>query len=93
MVSTAKQITSNKTGREVSFFDVPEKTGIVSVIGADTALGANMVKHLIDAGKTVYGFTQEKVFKFSLKPMIEYEATGLDYPSSSDSFRLAHSLH
>ena len=62
------------------YFDVPEKTGIVSVIGADTALGTNMVKHLIDAGKTVYGFTQEKDFKFSLRPILEHEMGTTDYP-------------
>lgn len=59
-------------------FDVPEKTGIVSVIGADTDLGSRMVKHLSETGKTVYGFTQEKDFKFSLKTISEQEATGLD---------------
>ena len=80
MVTPAKKITRNKAGREVLYFDVPEKTGIVSVIGSDTDLGVNMVKHLSDAGKTVYGFTQEKDFKFSLKPSSEHEATGLDYP-------------
>ena len=51
MVTTAKKTYYDKTGREVLYFDVLEKTGIVSVIGADTALGANMVKHLSDAGK------------------------------------------
>ena len=40
MVTTAKKTYYDKTGREVLYFDVPEKTGIVSVIGADTALGA-----------------------------------------------------
>ena len=40
MVTTAKKTYHDKTGREVLYFDVPEKTGIVSVIGADTALGA-----------------------------------------------------
>ena len=80
MVTTAKQNSQDKVGREVLYFDVPEKTGIVSVIGSDTDLGVNMVKHLSDAGKTVYGFTQEKDFKFSLKPSSEHEATGLDYP-------------
>ena len=80
MVTTAKQISQDKAGREVLYFDVPEKTGIVSVIGADTDLGANMVKHLSDAGKTVYGFTQEKDFKFSLKPILEHETGKTDYP-------------
>ena len=80
MVTTAKQISRDKFGREVLYFDVPEKTGIVSVIGADTCLGAHMVKQLNEAGKTVYGFTQEKDFKFALKPILEHEATGLDYP-------------
>ena len=80
MVTTAKKITHDKAGREVLFFDVPARTGIVSVIGADTDLGANMVKHLRDAEKTVYGFPQEKDFRFSLKPISEHEATGLDYP-------------
>jgi len=51
MITTAKQISQDKAGREVLYFDVLEKTGIVSVIGADTVLGANMVKHLIDGGK------------------------------------------
>ncbi len=80
MVTTAKQISREKVGRKVLYFDVPEKTGIVSVIGADTVLGAQMVKHLCEAGKTVYGFSQEKDFKFSLKPISEHEAPGLDYP-------------
>ena len=80
MVTTAKQISHDKHGREVLFFDVPEKTGIVSVIGADTDLGANMVKHLSDVGKTVYGFTQEKDFKFSLKPILEHKTGKTDYP-------------
>ena len=80
MVTTAKQISHDKHGREVLFFDVPEKTGIVSVIGADTDLGANMVKHLSDVGKTVYGFTQEKDFKFSLRPISEHETRKADYP-------------
>ena len=80
MVTTAKQISRDKTGHKVLYFDVPEKTGIVSVIGADTILGAQMVKHLCEAGKTVYGFSQEKDFKFSLKPISEHEASGLDYP-------------
>ena len=80
MVTTAEQISHDKHGREVLFFDVPEKTGIVSVIGADTDLGANMVKHLSDVGKTVYGFTQEKDFKFSLKPISEHETGKTDYP-------------
>jgi len=80
MVTTAKQISQDKAGREVLYFDVPEKTGIVSVIGADTVLGANMVKHLIDGGKTVYGFTQKKDFKFSLRPISEHETGKTDYP-------------
>ena len=80
MVTTAKQISHDKHGREVLFFDVPEKTGIVSVIGADTDLGANMVKYLCEAGKTVYGFTQEKDFKFSLKPILEHKTGKTDYP-------------
>ena len=80
MVTTAKQFSRNKAGREVLYFDVPEKTGIVSVIGADTDLGANMVKHLSDVRKTVYGFTQEKDFKFSLRPILEHEMGKTDYP-------------
>lgn len=80
MGTTAKQITRDQAGREVLWFDVPEKTGIVSVIGADTDLGSCMVKHLSEAGKTVYGFTQEKDFRFSLKPISKHEATGFDYP-------------
>lgn len=62
------------------YFGVPEKTGIVSVIEADTILGANMVKHLSDAGKTVYGFTQEKDFRFSLRPISEHEMGKTDTP-------------
>lgn len=80
MVTTAKQNSQDKAGREVLYFDVPEKTGIVSVIGADTNLGANMVKHLSDSGKTVYGFSQEKDFKFSLRPISEHETGKTDYP-------------
>ena len=49
------------------------------MIGADTNLGAHMIKCLSDAGKTVYGFTQKKDFKFSLKPFFVREA-GLDFP-------------
>ena len=60
MVTTAKQNSQDKAGREVLYFDVPEKTGIVSVIGADTALGANMVKHLSDVGKTGLTMPTEK---------------------------------
>ena len=80
MVTTAKQNSQDKAGREVLYFNVPEKTGIVSVIGADTDLGANMVKHLSDSGKTVYGFSQEKDFKFSLRPISEHEMGKTDYP-------------
>ena len=80
MVTTAKKITRDKAGREVLYFDVPEKTGIVSVIGSDTDLGVNMVKHLSDAGKTVYGFTQEKDFKFSLKPISIHEVPSSGFP-------------
>ena len=80
MVATAKQTTRDKVGREVLFFNVPEKTGIVSVIGVETSLGANMVKYLSNAGKTVYGFTQEKDFKFSMKPISEQGILREDYP-------------
>jgi len=80
MVNTVKQITRDNVGREVLCFYVLEKTGIVSVIGADTDLGLRMVKHLSEAGKAVYGFTQEQNFRFLLKPISEHEATGLDYP-------------
>ena len=34
MVATTKQVSQDKAGWEVLYFDVPEKTGIVSVIGA-----------------------------------------------------------
>ena len=80
MVTTAKQNSQDKAGREMLYFDVPEKTGIVSVIGADTDLGTSMVKHLSDAGKTVYGFSQGKDFKFSLRPISEHEMGKTDYP-------------
>ena len=60
MVTTAKQNSQDKAGREVLYFNVPEKTGIVSVIGADTDLGANMVKHLCEAGKQSMVFRREK---------------------------------
>ena len=53
MVTTAKQISQGKAEREVLYFGVPEKTGIVSAIGADSDLCSNMVNHLSDAGKTV----------------------------------------
>ena len=60
MVTTAKQITRDKAGREVLCFDVPEKTGIVSIIGADTNLGINMVKHLSPAGEKQFKTILEK---------------------------------
>ena len=80
MVTTAKQSSQDKAEREMLYFDVPEKTGIVSVIGADTELGKHMVNHLSDARKTVYGFTQEKDFKFSLRPISDHEMGKTDYP-------------
>ena len=42
MVAAAKQIKRDKSRRDALYFDVPEKAGIVSVIGADTDLGDNI---------------------------------------------------
>ena len=80
MVAPSKKTPFKQTKWEDVLHEIPKKSGIVSVIGADTNLGAHMIKCLSDAGKTVYGFTQKKDFKFSLKPIFVCEAAGLDFP-------------
>ena len=80
MVAPSKKTPFKQTKCEEVLHVIPGKTGIVSVIGADTCFGARMVKHLSDAGKTVYGFPQGKDFKFSLKPIATHEASGLEFP-------------
>ena len=80
MVTFSKINASNQAGRNAGTFAVPETTNIVSVIGSDTYLGAHMVKHLSVYAKTVYGFSQEKDFNFSAKPITEHGGTGLAFP-------------
>lgn len=80
MVTFSKINASNQAGRNAGTFAVPETTNIVSVIGSDTYLGAHMVKHLSEYAKTVYGFSQEKDFIFSAKPITEHGGTGLAFP-------------
>lgn len=80
MVAPSKKTSFKWTKREEVLHEIHGKSGIVSVIGADIGLGAHMIKCLSDAGKTVYGFTQKKDFKFSLKPIFVCEVAGLDFP-------------
>lgn len=80
MVAPSKKTSFKQTKQEEVLHEIPSKSGIISVIGADTCLGTHMVKHLSEAGKTVYGFSQRKDFKFSLKPFSVYEVPGLGFP-------------
>ena len=80
MVTISKKAASKQIKRKAKTFAVPETTNIVSVIGSDTYLGAHMVKHLSAYAKTVYGFSQEKDFNFSAKPIAEHGGTGLAFP-------------
>ena len=80
MVAPSKKASIKRTDWEEVLHVIPAKSGIISVIGADTCLGAHMVKQLSEAGKTVYGFSQEKDFKFSLKPISIHEVLGLGFP-------------
>lgn len=80
MVTTSKKLDLKRTGSKAKTFVVPENTNIVSVIGADTYLGAHMIKHLSAYAKTVYGFPQEKDFKFSAKPITEHRENRLAFP-------------
>lgn len=80
MVAPSKKTSIGRTEWEEVLHVIPAKSGIISVIGADTCLGAHMVKHLSEAGKTVYGFSQEKDFKFSLKPISIHEVPSSGFP-------------
>ena len=80
MVAPSKKSSFKWTKREEVLHEIHGKSGIVSVIGADIGLGAHMIKYLSDEGKTVYGFTHKKDFKFSLKPILEHETGKTDYP-------------
>lgn len=80
MVAPSQKTSCKRTEREEVLHIIPSKSDIISVIGVDTCLGANMVKHLSKAGKTVYGFSQKKDFKFSLKPISVHEVPGLGFP-------------
>lgn len=80
MVAPSKKTSIRRTEWEEVLHVIPAKSGIISVVGADTRLGAHMIKHLSEAGKTVYGFSQEKDFKFSLKPISIHEASNLGFP-------------
>lgn len=81
MVAPSKKASFKQSKWEEVLHEIPGKSGIISVIGADTDLGTHMVKHLSEVGKTVYGFPQGKDFKFSLKPIVAHEANGLEFPS------------
>ena len=80
MVTISKQAASKKVKHKAKTFVVPENTNIVSIIGADTYFGTHMVKHLSEYGKTVYGFSQEKDFKFLAKPITEHKGAELAFP-------------
>ena len=80
MVAPSKKTSFKHTERKEVLHEIPSKSGIISVIGADTCLGEHMLKQLCEAGKTVYGFSQRKDFKFSLKPFSVYEVPGLGFP-------------
>ena len=80
MVAPSKRTSFKWTKREEVLHEIHGKSGIVSVIGADTGLGEHMIKYLSDEGKTVFGFTHKKDFKFSLKPIFVCEAAGLGFP-------------
>lgn len=80
MVAPSKKTSIRRTEWEEVLHVIPAKSGIISVIGADTRLGAHMIKHLSEVGKTVYGFSQEKDFKFSLKPIFIHEVPNLGFP-------------
>ena len=80
MVAPSKKASMKRTDWEEVLHVIPAKSGIISVVGADTCLGAHMVKQLSEAGKTVYGFSQEKDFKFSLKPISIHKVPGLGFP-------------
>ena len=80
MVAPSKKTSIRRTEWEDVLHVIPAKSGIISVVGADTRLGAHMIKHLSEAGKTVYGFSQEKDFKFSLKPISIHGASNLGFP-------------
>lgn len=58
MVAPSKKTSIRRTEWEEVLHVIPAKSGIISVVGADTRLGAHMIKHLSEAGKTVYGFSQ-----------------------------------
>ena len=80
MVAPSKKASIKRTDWEEVLHVIPAKSGIFSVVGADTCLGTHMVKRSSEAGKTVYGFSQEKDFKFSLKPISIHEVLELGFP-------------
>ncbi len=80
MVAPSQKTSFKRMEREEVLHEIPNKSGIISVIGADTCLGAHMFKHLSDIGKTVYGFSQKNDFKFSLKPIFVHETPDLGFP-------------
>ena len=61
MVAPSQKTSCKRTKQDEVLHIIPNKTGIFSVIGADTFLGARMVKHLSDTCKTVYGFHRKKI--------------------------------
>ena len=56
------------TSEHNKIIEITGSTNIVSVIGADTYFGSHMIRHLVSAGKMVYGFTQKKPFSFKQNP-------------------------
>ena len=86
MVAPSQKTSFKRTEWKDVLHEIPNKSGIFSVIGADTCLGVHMVKHLSDTGQTVYGFSQKKDFKFSLKPISVHEIPLPSIPAASGSF-------
>lgn len=68
---------------ETEYFKISEKTNIVSVIGADTYLGAHMVEHLYRRGKNVLGFMDSDEFDFSQEQVFQKEKEKLPYPAAA----------
>lgn len=71
-----------KKTRENLYCENPINSGITSVIGADTYIGAHMVKHLRETGKNVYCFSQKDDFKKTLNNYYVFEGKNPPKPSS-----------
>lgn len=59
------------------------KTSIYTVVGADTYLGAHMLKHLQETGQTVIGVAQNEMFDCSVEPIsaVEWDNIPADMPT------------